>query len=849
MKTLFLIQASRVSYIPMIFLFISILGNTFHGYSQVPKPEDFGFNSTPVIGETPLLIILLEFQDERFDPSHTSNYYQDLFFGPTNFAVNASIGGKGGYFYQNSNSKFWYKNEGVLGPFLHPEKGECVRGKTSGCEANVNTLQQVALDYAEQSGFNFNRFDSDGNNNGILEATELTIFVIEAGPKVDGAFRGPYSLKNLKIPGIAHGSQYAGTDIITHELTHSYGTTDVYGTNCNNDNYTLMSCSDFTVNSRYTNHLDPYHKIKLGWSVPVLIPIPSQDLAIDIWASELPGLPRHKVYLIYDPNRGKKEFFLMEHRYNGAIEYGSGYHVPINSWWSSSRGDNFATTNSLWFGYVGDEKSPDYRHYRMEGFAFHPLNPLPPGVNPTQTIPLYSWWSPSRGDNFLTSDPNWSGSAGDIKGPDYEFVRREGYVYSPDIPQPEGTVPVFSWWNPDREDNIFTSNPLWSGEIGDTKDGYTLYRLEGYIPIAPFLNYDNDAWDEGFQSLPDEGIGVWHVLLDPQSFNLRWIPSVNTGTVGQGKLPLNVWYSPDRKEHFTTTHENWQWNTYEVPRNNYRLVSIDGYISPPWKRPSPTEVPLYSWWNPDRGDNFTTTDPAWSGDLGDQKEGYTLFRMEGFVESIYKPGYDTLFSWWNPNRTDNFLTTQWEGNVDGVTGRERVGYSNFRIEGYIEKSPSPNDWGLLIDPPIGQAGLANTSSLWSESDQIGSVNWFDGSFAFAFDVVSPVKNNPIVTVVMGSSIPVSLEKVITESGVNIYPNPVSRHETLKLKYSTSNPGNQLIRIVNLQGQVLKEIRTISTPIKSTKIIELNPDFELNSGIYIVQVVQDGLVRTTKLIVK
>jgi hypothetical protein len=43
-------------------------------------------------------------------------------------------------------------------------------------------------------------------------------------------------------------------------------------------------------------------------------------------------------------------------------------------------------------------------------------------------IPLYGWYSPSRGDNFATTHPSWRGAAGETRSPDYDFVRVEGFV-------------------------------------------------------------------------------------------------------------------------------------------------------------------------------------------------------------------------------------------------------------------------------------------------------------------------------------------------------------------------------------------------------------------------------------
>lgn len=152
--------------------------------------------------------------------------------------------------------------------------------------------------------------------------------------------------------------------------------------------------------------------------------------------------------------------------------------VPVHSWYSPSRGDNFATTDPRWAGGPNDRRSPDYRFVRIEGTLFAPTRTAPPGARP-----IYSWYSPSRGDNFLTSDPRWAGRAGDTRSPDYRFVRLEGYIHERPL---AGTVPLQSFWDPDRGDNFATSDPRWIGEIGDRRSpNYRLYRTEGWLAAPP----------------------------------------------------------------------------------------------------------------------------------------------------------------------------------------------------------------------------------------------------------------------------------------------------------------------------------------------------------------------------
>lgn len=146
-----------------------------------------------------------------------------------------------------------------------------------------------------------------------------------------------------------------------------------------------------------------------------------------------------------------------------------------------------------------------YRAYRIEGYLLDPKQSPRRG-----TVPVFNWYSSDRGDNFLTTDPRWSVDYASLRiereqivgGPvqsGYRLFRHEGFAYDPHLPQPPDTIPLYSWWNGTRKDNFVSTDPRWSvdplniewgGEhlISDVeREGYSLYRLEGYIypPLLP----------------------------------------------------------------------------------------------------------------------------------------------------------------------------------------------------------------------------------------------------------------------------------------------------------------------------------------------------------------------------
>lgn len=145
--------------------------------------------------------------------------------------------------------------------------------------------------------------------------------------------------------------------------------------------------------------------------------------------------------------------------------------VPLITWYSESRGDYFTTTDPAWRAAVGAIRSGqgDYRAIHVEGWVYDPSRPQPPG-----TVTLYHWWSASRQDNFLTSDPAWRGEVGDVRPGqgDYRLFRIEGYASGSGG---DGRLALTQYWSGARQDNLTTGTN--AGELS----GYRAYRTAGYV--------------------------------------------------------------------------------------------------------------------------------------------------------------------------------------------------------------------------------------------------------------------------------------------------------------------------------------------------------------------------------
>ncbi len=151
--------------------------------------------------------------------------------------------------------------------------------------------------------------------------------------------------------------------------------------------------------------------------------------------------------------------------------------VPMQVWYNPELGDYFSTTHPAW---TPNPASPTsirigYRYVGVRGLVFDPARPQPP-----DTLPLFGWYSPSRGDNFVTTNPSWAGPADPKIG--YHFVRLEGYVYDRPV---AGTAPLVLWFAPSLGDNHTTADPTWSERTRHGAEGYNLVGVQGYVVPGP----------------------------------------------------------------------------------------------------------------------------------------------------------------------------------------------------------------------------------------------------------------------------------------------------------------------------------------------------------------------------
>jgi M6 family metalloprotease-like protein len=331
--------------------------------------EDFGFgtltvNNSPAIGRRPMLVLLVEFSDARFREGRDRAYYNRLIFGPGYPNIVD-------YYSENSSNLFTWQSAGTLGPIRavdnratpDDESTYAVAMRDHDAPEGKRMAARAIEMAATQYGFDFSRYDSNGD--GTVATDELAIVMIHAGPgdNIVGSNRGsdpccirPAGSTVTVQTAVAIAGDGASFATLAHEICHSLGAKDLYGSGSHSEGLTLMSTTAYNGREiRSTFHLDPWHKMRFGWIEPRIVPLNSVGDCFEIIATQVTGghfatRSMHKPILLYDVTRGVREYFLLEFR-NG-LAGGGGYDRSINDWRGNSSGV------AVWHAKVDDSNTP-----------------------------------------------------------------------------------------------------------------------------------------------------------------------------------------------------------------------------------------------------------------------------------------------------------------------------------------------------------------------------------------------------------------------------------------------------------------------------------------------------------
>jgi hypothetical protein len=289
---------------------------------------EFGWRSGQIVGRRPLLVIWVHEPDDT-RPSELAryeHYFADTVFGRAlttaeRLRYEPSVVG---YFQEASGGKFTFTRAGFIGPLNLSIKGK-----------EPDEVARLALAAAANEGkFDFKTLDR--NHDGRITPNELAVLLIvnAAANRHRQEFVGPSRAFDIPGQDVAFAGRLAmvaerdGLATVNRELFHIIAPVarDLDGApdKCFtiNRGLTLMAAVD-TSNPQQTLHPDPWHKMMAGWIEPRVFTVGAPGKAR--LAAQSVSLPAdaelRRPVLIYDPARGKSEFFLLEYRTRSVLGF------------------------------------------------------------------------------------------------------------------------------------------------------------------------------------------------------------------------------------------------------------------------------------------------------------------------------------------------------------------------------------------------------------------------------------------------------------------------------------------------------------------------------------------------
>ena len=148
---------------------------------------------------------------------------------------------------------------------------------------------------------------------------------------------------------------------------------------------------------------------------------------------------------------------------------------------------------------------------------------------------------------------------------------------------------------------------------------------------------------------------------------------VRTWDKPAGTIPLDLYWSANRQDHFTTATEEGRRDALVA---GYVHVRTEGYV---FEAPATGLVPLKLFYSSERGDNFTTAAPDGFRDA-EAARYREVARSEGYLSRNRGTGMVPIEQFWKDTpRHDNLLTAS-SGTMEAA---RNAGYSLVRREGFI----------------------------------------------------------------------------------------------------------------------------------------------------------------------
>lgn len=281
--------------------------------------------SYPTIGEQKALIILVQFQDQKFTVTDPLEAFDNMINQP-GYSDNGGTGSARDFFIDNSSGKYLPEFD-VFGPVTLANKMNYYGGNDKG--GNDQLPEEMVIEACKQLDSKINFVDYDRDQDGFVD----NIYVFYAGygeadggpsnsvwPHAWGVYNG--AGKTLMLDGVqinsyacsnelrgGSGTKMNGIGTFCHEFSHVLGLPDLYATDYTTSftpgEWSLMDYGSYNDDGKTPPYMSAYERYFLGWLEPV--PVSAADTAF-----VLPDISTNKAYIIKTAKAD--EYFLLENR-------------------------------------------------------------------------------------------------------------------------------------------------------------------------------------------------------------------------------------------------------------------------------------------------------------------------------------------------------------------------------------------------------------------------------------------------------------------------------------------------------------------------------------------------------
>jgi len=268
-----------------------------------PQPKISSIS--PVFGERPLLLVLIEFRDQPH--THDVTYYNLLLWD--------GIPSVRDYYREVSYEKFTYSKAGILGWY---KSSYSIKNWQSNLPKMAKEAFQKA---ANDHSCDFTQFDKNGDN--LLTYDELSVIIGISGEDYPNytpsyAYYSGYGVGKIKTwDGITLEGKYCivqewfDWSVYAHELGHSLGLPDLYDNPSAEITGNSYGIGPYDIMCMGGGHFSAWCKIKLGWIKPTVV---TNDGYYEIKDVET----HSEAYILRNPSHSESEYFLVENRWPGS---------------------------------------------------------------------------------------------------------------------------------------------------------------------------------------------------------------------------------------------------------------------------------------------------------------------------------------------------------------------------------------------------------------------------------------------------------------------------------------------------------------------------------------------------